>query len=611
MKETSLTKESQWKDHLIFLGILFGLAVWFNRGIEIKGLYMDDLYFWSCYGEQSFFEYIFPIGSTRFRFLYYLAAWFEMLIVGNRVSWFVPINILLNTGVAWSMYAMGRRLAGSKTVGFFVGTLYLASRMAYYQIGQVLGLMETMALWMGIAILWQLYQYLNKENGEKHFCLASLLYFGVCFVHERYMALFPLLLLVLLMKKSKQIVCWASVVLSFALMQAIRFFTIGSVLPAGTGRTQVKDTFSVAQAIRHALSEVAYVFGINAGPDYLNGLPWAKNPLAIKAMILLADLAILALVLGFLGKWLAQKDKKVKFCQFANAVLFVGFIALTICAACVTIRVEMRWIYVSFAAALLFLAWLYGQLTLGLAPAFYLKRLRPWGMIVLAYVILMVPVECYMRQNAFPNIYFFPEQKHYNSLAEVTKEKYGDIEGKRVYIIGNSYDVSEFDAKTFFKVYQKNSIEQLTPIYFIDSVWDIGLVTDDMIVLEEDTDHGTYIDITQAVRNMKLSVKSGYYPKDHWMDEHGSVEVIAGETGLIKIQILFPGVMEGGEVITIEQVGGETLTIPLKDSVVETQIQATPWEHVTLNFSYNFYMQNAGEQRGEERLAALVYFEVE
>ena len=123
--------------------------------------------------------------------------------------------------------------------------------------------------------------------------------------------------------------------------------------------------------------------------------------------------------------------------------------------------------------------------------------------------------------------------------------------------------MSEFDAKTFFKVYQKNSIEQLTPIYFIDSVWDIGLVTDDMIVLEEDTDHGTYIDITQAVRNMKLSVKSGYYPKDHWMDEHGSVEVIAGETGLIKIQILFPGVMEGGEVITIEQVGGETLTIQI------------------------------------------------
>ena len=73
-----MEKKYEWKDHLIFMGLLFGLAVWVNRGIEIKGLYMDDLYFWSCYGEQSFLQYVFPMGSTRFRFLYYLAAWLEM-----------------------------------------------------------------------------------------------------------------------------------------------------------------------------------------------------------------------------------------------------------------------------------------------------------------------------------------------------------------------------------------------------------------------------------------------------------------------------------------------------------------------------------------------------
>ena len=41
-----MEKKYEWKDHLIFMGLLFGLAVWVNRGIEIKGLYMDDLYFW-------------------------------------------------------------------------------------------------------------------------------------------------------------------------------------------------------------------------------------------------------------------------------------------------------------------------------------------------------------------------------------------------------------------------------------------------------------------------------------------------------------------------------------------------------------------------------------
>ena len=148
-----MEKKYEWKDHLIFMGLLLGLAVWVNRGIEIRGLYMDDLYFWSCYGEQSFLQYVFPMGSTRFRFLYYLAAWLEMAVVGNRVAWFVPINILLNAALAWYLYFIAHRLSGAKAIGFLAGSMFLSSRMAYYQIGQVLGLMETMALWMAVAVL--------------------------------------------------------------------------------------------------------------------------------------------------------------------------------------------------------------------------------------------------------------------------------------------------------------------------------------------------------------------------------------------------------------------------------------------------------------------------
>lgn len=143
-----MEKKYEWKDHVIFMGLLLALAVWVNHGIQIKGLYMDDLYFWSCYGEQSFFEYVFPMGSTRFRFLYYLAAWLEMAVVRNHVALFVPINILLNAALSWYLYSIAWRLSMAKAIGFFTGAMFLASRMAYYQIGQVLGLMETMALWM-------------------------------------------------------------------------------------------------------------------------------------------------------------------------------------------------------------------------------------------------------------------------------------------------------------------------------------------------------------------------------------------------------------------------------------------------------------------------------
>ena len=85
---------------------------------------MDDLYFWSCYGEQSFLQYVFPMGSTRFRFLYYLAAWLEMAVVGNHVSWFVPINILLNGALPGLSVLELAGLSGAKAIGFFTGVTF-------------------------------------------------------------------------------------------------------------------------------------------------------------------------------------------------------------------------------------------------------------------------------------------------------------------------------------------------------------------------------------------------------------------------------------------------------------------------------------------------------
>lgn len=601
-----MEKKYEWKDHVIFMGILLATAVWVNRNIEIKGLYMDDLYFWSCYGEQGFLQYVFPLGSTRFRFLYYLAAWLEMAVVGNHVNWFVPFNILLNTAVSCSVYLIGRRLSRSKGIGFLCGFMYLMSRMAYYQIGQVLGLMETMALWMAIGILWYLYRYMDGEDGRKYYYLSCALYFGVCFVHERYMVLFPLLLFVLLVKGAKDLTEWGAGLSSFLLVQAIRVFAIGSVLPAGTGGTQVADTFSLADTIRHGLSQIAYVFGINAGPEHLNGRPWAQSPLAIRILVLLADAAIAVIVLGFLIKVIRDKRKDVKGKVLCSLALFLLFIGACIASSSVTIRVEMRWVYVSLTAALLLLAYMYGYLTEGVKPELYLKRLWPWGAAFACYVILMLPAELFYRAQ-YPNLYLWPDQLRYNSLAEETYGRYGDsLFGKNIYIIGSSYEMSDFTARTFFKVFDKERTAEGTSVEFIDSIRDIGLVDSRMLVLREDPEHNGFQDITQFVKEIKLNVEYGYYD-DGWMDEHASLTVMAGETGVIDLEIIYPGVMSGGEGIKITKDQDEPFTIPVRSTVVNQTIEAEPWQMVHLTFDYNFYMHNAQEQRGKDRLAAIVH----
>ena len=90
------------KEGLLIFAFLLGFGFFINQGVEIKGLYMDDLYLWSCYGEQSFREFVFPMGSSRFRFIFYLASWLELFFLENHVTWIVPFNIILNSLISFS-----------------------------------------------------------------------------------------------------------------------------------------------------------------------------------------------------------------------------------------------------------------------------------------------------------------------------------------------------------------------------------------------------------------------------------------------------------------------------------------------------------------------------
>ena len=185
LQEKILEAWKRWSPELLIFAIFLGFGFWINRGVELKGLYMDVLYLWSCYGDQSFTEYVFPMGSSRFRFLFYLASWLELFFIGGHVEWMVPFNIILNVGMAYSIYRMAVSFSnGRKIISFAAGILYLSSRMAYYQIGQFYGLMESLALWAALGVLWFLYRYVNEKRVGA-FLMANVLYFAVCFIHER------------------------------------------------------------------------------------------------------------------------------------------------------------------------------------------------------------------------------------------------------------------------------------------------------------------------------------------------------------------------------------------------------------------------------------------
>ena len=543
--------------YLLAFLLLLGAAYWINRQIHIKALYMDDLYLFSFFREQNFFEFSFPIGqAVRFRPVYWAISYIEMALVGADPNRYLHFNIFLNSLLAFFLFFFSLKMTKKRILSLSLGLLFLSAHFAYYQIGQAIGILETLALGFALLTLYFLYRQIDCQERAfgKMLLFSHLFFFLLIFTHERYVALLPLFYIPLIFRgknaggntavggqnigaqeakalenakasdgakatdyakasasalseiatagkqyivveqgesestsvntgastgaytnvresvnasvgqqdKSEREFVKRPKLLPFFLpfVQAFLFFSIrslaiGSFVPKGTGGTEVQDGFSLTKALSHAFSQVFYIFGIQAGPDYLAGIPWEEVGRKHRYVIY-ASIAVLAFSI-LLALLFAIRKSKLKKEFFGKNILFLCFIALCIGCSSITIRVEMRWVYVSFAAALLYFAYLLGNTGMPI-PTFF----------ALLFVCLRFPAEMKYRES-FPRIYFWEDQDRMNSLAEQTIGKYGRdyVLGKQVYILENNYKMSKFYGDTFFQVFDPEMSGQGTKIHFI------------------------------------------------------------------------------------------------------------------------------------------------
>lgn len=597
--------------YLLAFLFLLGSAYWINRQIHIKALYMDDLYLFSFFREQNFIEFSFPIGqAVRFRPVYWAISYIEMALVGADPNRYLHFNIFLNSLLAFFLFFFSLKMTKKRILSLSLGVLFLSAHFAYYQIGQAIGILETLALGFALLTLYFLYRQIDCEERDfgKMLLFSHLFFFLLIFTHERYVALLPLFYIPLIFRGKQAEVNTAVGVQNIGLKEAeesenakaldgakaadyakasesalsgiaavgkqyivveqgesestsvntgantsayisastgaytnvsesvnasasasasanvsasagkqdksesqarkrpkllpfflpfvqaflffsIRSLAIGSFIPKGTGGTEVQDGFSLTKALSHAFSQVFYIFGIQAGPDYLAGIPWEEVGRKHRYVIY-ASIAVLAFSI-LLALLFAIRKGKLKKEFFGKNILFLCFIALCIGCSSITIRVEMRWVYVSFAAALLYFAYLLGNTGMPI-PTFF----------ALLFVCLRFPAEMKYRES-FPRIYFWEDQDRMNSLAEQTIGKYGRdyVLGKQVYILENNYKMSKFYGDTFFQVFDPEMSGQGTKIHFIKDFRELPSEANlyNSLVLKEVPEERAYRDITQEV----------------------------------------------------------------------------------------------------------------
>jgi hypothetical protein len=313
---------------------LFSICLIINYQYMPKAFVYDGLSSILNYRKFTFWNYINPFyfkGSLRF--VTYFIQGIVFGLVGYNVSVIGPILIVFNFLISLVVYYIATKISGRFLIGFCVALCYVLSHFAYYQIMETFAFMEGLALLFSLLLLHQLYRYINAEKNGNPFYIAQSLYLLASFTHERYIVLFPIFVIAIILRtvlqseswKNKRLLVRLSVsVLLFGLLLSARFLLLGRDALRGTGGTNIIDTFSVFSTLKNIFVQILALFGISYGPTYLMGTSYScfsASDWILVGFYLLCVVAVLVWVLVIIIKKSHLRKPVV-----SNVFLFGSFI---------------------------------------------------------------------------------------------------------------------------------------------------------------------------------------------------------------------------------------------------------------------------------------------
>ena len=103
------------------------------------------------------------------------------------------------------------------------------------------------------------------------------------------------------------------------------------------------------------------------------------------------------------------------------------------------------------------------------------------------------------------------------------------------------------------------------------------------------------------------------YPayEDGWVDEHAKIVFMNGERDQVTLSCYYPGTVTGDQVCQVTVNGKRMPDLVFTDQNMTYEIPSAPYQMIELELSCNFYVANAKETRGEEKLAMIVTINAE
>lgn len=404
---------------------------------------------------------------------------FSWILLGN--------NFLLSVIVFCAVYYIQVENNDSVTkllLSGIGGVMYLLSRFMQCQIFSVLGIMEGLSLGSVLLMSMMLIAYIRTDK-IKYFSFSCIFWVISLYCHERYFGLLAILVLVCLYKwKQRKLPIMAPLFIG-VLYWLQRTLTLTDSL-RGTGKVSITDSFSIAKFFKLVFSQIAYIMGINAGPEARNGVNFREVPAGINLFIGGYIICILAIFILFVYMVVTKKDYQ-KNELLVESVLLIFTIGCCIAQSSVTTDVAVRFVYVSYS---LFLILILRMISYLLEK--YGKAALVWG-IAVCMVCSAVVFEVYYRSQIV-NVGFYKYKVFSESLYDITIKRYGkEFAESDVVVVNNHWNWSEENWKEFFEPYIETDDMNVVFYQSMQELMASGMNTEGwMIIIEDEKSYMCY-----------------------------------------------------------------------------------------------------------------------
>jgi hypothetical protein len=321
--------------------------------------------------------------AEKYRPVFAWVMWLLFSAFEERILPYLALNVLLHGLSAALVFAIAHRLSrGNWIVALAIALAAATSRFALYQVTQVTGLLEGIALTLFLGMFYCVVRASeDKESAWRWSWLAVAAAFLTMHTHERYIVVAVWLCSSLILLPSTRMLPRARWLALLGTCVAVLVFNVlykmavlGVPIFVGTGGTRID--ISTSRVLEHVVQAVLSIFGFNEGPEYLVGarsisLHW------FPAWPLAAGFSLAWLTAVVMGVRTALSDKATAsepaWQPLLWPLLMLALGALLLGPPFLTIRLEQRWLLEPFILMLFLFAWAAGsQRHRALVPAWVL-----------------------------------------------------------------------------------------------------------------------------------------------------------------------------------------------------------------------------------------------